>query len=171
MNKTKYSSVERLCRILSGMKNRCGNPNTKGYKYYGARGIRVCDEWLGKEGVDNFVRWAFANGYADNLTIDRIDSIGDYSPSNCRWISLSENVRRSHVSGDPSISACLEKVLSQSGRSFSDLGRYLRIPECDLAVKISEGRWTAEELAMAAKMVGARFGFTYPNGQIIIITP
>lgn len=88
-------SSTRLYGILSGMKTRCNNPNSQHYKWYGAKGIKVCDEWSGKGGAVRFVDWAMANGYRADLTIDRIDPKGDYCPENCRWISRSDNTARS----------------------------------------------------------------------------
>ena len=79
-------SRTRLYNIHSGMINRCYNENVKTYKYYGAKGIKVCDEWLGgDEGLFNFIEWANNNGYSDDLSIDRMDVNGNYEPSNCRW--------------------------------------------------------------------------------------
>jgi len=81
----------RLYGIWDSMKLRCFNPKQQGYKYYGGKGIKVCDEW--KNSYLTFKAWALANGYQDNLTIDRIDSDGNYCPENCRWLTLAENVR------------------------------------------------------------------------------
>lgn len=84
-------SKTRLERIYSKMKQRCGNPNNKDYALYGGRGIKVCAEWA----VDPvaFFAWADANGYAENLTIDRRDGNGDYTPENCRWITQGDQAR------------------------------------------------------------------------------
>lgn len=80
----------RLYKIYNNMKARCNNHNDKNYKYYGAREIVVCNEWLDKEnGFQNFAEWSLANGYADNLSIDRIDNDRGYSPLNCRWVDMS----------------------------------------------------------------------------------
>ena len=82
---------ERIGKIFSGMKSRCYNPNEKDYKYYGKKGVRICEEWLKNPAA--FEEWALSNGYKDNLTIDRIDADKDYCPENCRWISLIDNAK------------------------------------------------------------------------------
>lgn len=105
---------EKLYHVFYGMKARCNNPNNPNYHKYGARGIKLCDEW--EHNYMAFRQWALENGYKEGLTIDRVDSDKGYYPENCRWITLSENSARANL-GRHKNKTKLENVfaISESG--------------------------------------------------------
>lgn len=82
---THGKSKTRLYHIWGKMKTRCRNPKTPTYKWYGGKGVSVCDEW---QEFQPFYDWSIANGYTEKLTIDRINVNGNYEPSNCRWVDM-----------------------------------------------------------------------------------
>jgi len=78
----------RLYRIWMNMRHRCHNPNTNCFSNYMGKGITICKEW---NDYEVFYNWAMANGYKDDLMIDRINVDGNYEPSNCRWVTHQES--------------------------------------------------------------------------------
>ena len=85
----------RLYRTWINMRARCNNPNEPKYESYGNKGITVCQEW---DKYEVFKEWALSNGYTDDLTIDRINVNGNYSPDNCQFITNSENASKDRIS-------------------------------------------------------------------------
>ncbi|HWY10569.1 MAG TPA: AP2 domain-containing protein [Bacteroidia bacterium] len=90
--------------VWNTIKQRCYNKNSGKYSAYGEKGIKVCKQWINN--FSNFRDWAINNGYykqpkntpfKDKLSIDRVDSKGDYTPENCRWITVSQNSSRNRI--------------------------------------------------------------------------
>lgn len=97
-----YSDREHLYGVWEQMRSRCNNRNNPRYSTYGANGVTVCDEW---NDYGAFRKWSLEHGYHDStpdtprgerMSIDRIDPKRGYSPDNCRWISLNDNIRYRH---------------------------------------------------------------------------
>ena len=120
-----------IYRTYSNMKNRCYNPNYYLYKDYGGRGISVCDEWLGNNGFSNFYEWSKENGYRPDLSLDRIDCDGNYSPQNCRWVDMvtQQNNRRNN------------HMITANGEThtMAEWSRITNIPYCTIQRRIYSG--------------------------------
>ena len=90
LHNLRYKGTEShlLYGVYRQMQSRCYDSTSQHFKNYGGRGIQVCDEWLGENGLDNFREWAINSGYKKGLTLDRIYNEKDYSPDNCRWVDM-----------------------------------------------------------------------------------
>lgn len=85
--KTHGDSRTKLHMIWCTMLQRCNNVKSQRYKYYGARGIEVCQKWTK---YVQFKNWAISHGYEEGLTLERKNNNGNYCPKNCTWIPRSE---------------------------------------------------------------------------------
>ena len=81
----------KLYMVWKGMRSRCRDKGNTSYRFYGAKGVKVSEEWAT---FAAFKEWALASGYSQGLSIDRLDPSGDYAPSNCEWVTKSENSKR-----------------------------------------------------------------------------
>ena len=98
--KSEYHNLSNtvIYRRWTDMRERCNNPKNINYKSYGAKGVKVCDEW--QSSFMAFYNWSIENGFSHDLSIDRIDPFGDYCPENCRWVdseTQSNNKRKSVI--------------------------------------------------------------------------
>lgn len=134
----------RLYTIWSNMKERCYTKNNDSYINYGGRGIIMCDEWLDFE---NFRSWALKNGYADNLSIDRINVDGDYEPNNCRWANFYDQARNKRNN----------RILELDGEShcLSEWAEIVGLPYGTLMSRLSYG-WAVKDVLKHPKMKGGR---------------
>lgn len=125
----------RLYNIWSGMIERCENPNAKPFRRYGGRGIAICPEW--RNSFEAFRDWALENGYAEKLTIDRIDNDGDYEPGNCRWATYAEQ-NRNYGRNRPVLYLGREVLVC-------DLATEVGLPQDILKNRIFRYGWSVEE--------------------------
>ena len=133
-NRIHHPENERLLRIWRAMIHRCYKETDEHYDYYGGRGIKVCDDW---HDFETFQKWALANGYADNLTIDRLDGNKDYCPENCSWATMT--VQNNHKSDT--------KWLTYKGKtqSLSDWCRELGLDYFRIKARLNSLGWSVED--------------------------
>lgn len=126
-------SRSRIYGIWNTMKSRCNNPNSRKFYRYGKREITVCEEW---QKFEPFYEWAVANGYSDDLSIDRIDNDGNYCPENCRWATRREQMNNTSKT----------IYLSYNGEThpLSEWSEITGIPRVALWKRIRQRGWSVE---------------------------
>jgi len=131
----------RLHRIWCGMKQRANYQNGKQYDRYGGRGISICDEWASD--YTAFKHWALQSGYADKLTIDRINNDGDYAPNNCKWSTYKEQENN----------RCNNTIIEVAGEThtLSEWSDISGISAATLSFRLKHG-WQLEELFMPVNL-------------------
>lgn len=153
---------KRLRHIYGNMKQRCYNSNAPKYKYYGAMGVSICDEWLNDYMA--FERWCLDNGYREDAssrdcTLDRINVYGNYEPSNCRWTNghvQSLNRRMLYEVGDLAIG---NKVSDEIKVTIINIARVIKHYRAKNMMTISE---FAEIIGMDAKSLYNKLHGKYP---------
>ena len=150
-HKTHGDSKSRLYRIWQGMISRCKYPSHTSYKWYGAKGVKVCNEW--ENSYEVFKEWAINNGYSEKLSIDRIDPYGNYEPLNCRWANNSEQ-RNNHRQDNIKTSKARRVLCKETGEIYSsaiEASKKLHIDfssiykACKLSGKAGGYTWEYEE--------------------------
>lgn len=140
-SKTHGMSNTALYAVWDHMKQRCFNPHNRSYPDYGGRGITVCDEW---QSFEPFCEWAVANGYRDDLTLDRHDNDGNYCPQNCRWVGrkTQQNNRRNSI------------YITANGKNLpcAEWARLTGIPKNTIRGRLKMG-WS-EEKAVTTPVIG-----------------
>ena len=126
--------VKKIHNIWRGMIQRCNNVNTPAYKDYGGRGIIMCFDWWVYE---NFRDWAYANGYQDKLTIDRIDNDKGYNPNNCRFVTRKEQARNRRNS----------RMLTYNGKTqcLASWADETGINQYALCARLNQSHWSVEK--------------------------
>lgn len=133
--RTKHGETgTRLYRIWHHMKERCNDNKNARFFDYGGRGIKICEEW--QISYEAFREWAVSNGYADTLTLDRINNDKGYSPGNCRWVTPKEqanNTRKNRLISYKNITHTLAE--------WADI---VKIKPVTIAYRLNSG-WTIED--------------------------
>lgn len=122
-------------RVWVGIKARCLNPNFWLYKYYGGRGIKISERWVGEHGYENFVADVGRKPSSDH-SLDRIDNDGDYAPGNVRWATRREQARNTRRN----------RAITWRGKSriLVEWAEHLQIPYKVLHNRLNKCGWSVD---------------------------
>lgn len=143
--KTKHGMAgTRIHRIWKNMKTRCYNKNFHRYSDYGGRGIFICNEW--KDDFSVFAKWAMENGYVEDLSIERLDNNGPYSPNNCKWATAYEQTRNTRSNNH----------ITHNGKTkiLSDWAKDLGLQQSVVGQRMRNYGWSVE-MALTTPSMGA----------------
>lgn len=132
-SKTHGMSHTRIFKLWTAMRERCSCQSLISYPNYGGRGIKVCDEW--QNSFVAFLDWSIANGYSDELSIDRIDVNGNYCPENCRWVTVkvqANNKRNSRM-----------LTLDGETHTLAEWSELTGVKQATISIRLKKG-WTVE---------------------------
>jgi hypothetical protein len=124
-----------LYAIWLQMKQRCYNENNASYPGYGGRGISVCSEW--KDDFAVFYDWAINSGWQKGLSIERVDFNGNYEPSNCTWIPMSEQSKNTRLTH--------KITFNGETHSVGSWAKIIGISESTLRFRLRSRNYTIEE--------------------------
>jgi hypothetical protein len=136
-------SETRIYHTWHSMVKRCCDEKCRHYKFYGAKGVKVCSQW---KNFMSFYSWAMNNGYNDDLTIERVDCTGNYEPKNCKFISKQEQARNTRsniriVTDDGYMTATeVSRMLDVSKATISKFYHLGLIQTVDDAVRVINER-------------------------------
>jgi len=121
-----------LNNMRQNIKARCLNKNNSNYKYYGGRGIAICNEW--ENNAKAFYDWAINNGYKKGLQIDRINNDGNYCPENCRFVNTKIQSRNKSSN----------RILTHNGisKTVIEWAEYLKIPSTTILSRLNNLKWS-----------------------------
>lgn len=132
--------MKKILLAYKNMISRCYNPKNASYKHYGERGITVCKQWL--ESREKFVAWAIEAGHAENLSLDRINNNKGYSPSNCKWSTVTEqlrNQRRNRIIKFEGVSKTISEWAEDIGVNPDTLHRRISVYGHSIAKALTPG--------------------------------
>lgn len=154
---THGDSKTRLYHIWCGIKRRCYRESETSYHRYGGRGITLCEEW---KDYSSFKRWAEANGYSDELSIDRINNNGNYDPSNCRWATCQEQARNKE--------SVKKVIINDITYYLSDLAKETGINIKTLWYRLDSG--VPIENLLDSSLIRKDAAYAIINGEKVLVT-
>lgn len=136
-------SYTKLYNLWGDMKQRILNPNNKGYKNYGGRGITICPEWVND--YMKFGDWALSNGYKEGLQINRINNDGNYEPNNCNFVTRTENMRNTRkVKLTLKIVNEIKALWNTENYTQQEIAKKYDITQSAISFVINNKRWVKE---------------------------